>query len=109
LAGVMAVITLLSCVRARTELKVVVDTDIEYGAMKPLRSVVITVRSNDYDGAIEWQQSYPVEPAPTDGSTGKIRLPEWFGVVPRDDDSQRRVWVEVLGCSTRANCLADRT
>lgn len=84
---------LTGCTRARTQLVVAVDTDLPWGPGEVLRSVQLTVRSNDPEGQLRDRRVVQLGAA--------VPLPASFGVVPLDDDASRRVWIEVRGCGER--------
>ncbi len=87
---------LASCVTARTEVLVIIDTDMDYGPTNTLRSVVLTVRSNGPDDMIRVRQVVPVGPE----GAGLVRLPASLGVLPRDGDTAHVVWIEAIGCGS---------
>lgn len=84
---------LAGCTRARTQLVVAVDTDLPWGPGEVLRSVQLTVRSNDPEGQLRDRRVVQLGAA--------VPLPASFGVVPLEDDASRRVWIEVRGCGER--------
>lgn len=95
-AALFALLALAQCARPRTEILVVVDTDLSWrGAMRDLTHVELTVRSGSRDGPERFSRVIDLgHPVP---------LPLSFGVSPIDGDASRLVWVRVRGCQN-AEC-----
>lgn len=88
--ALLSLVALVSCTRPRTQLVVTIDSDLTWGPTGALRSVQITVRSNDPEGQLRDRRVVELNDA--------VPLPASFGVVPLDDDPSRRVWIEARGC-----------
>ena len=94
-----AAAALAGCTRARTQIVVVVDTDLTWrGAARDLARVELTVRSGGHDGAVRLSRIVELD-RPT-------QLPLSFGVSPLDGDATRLVWVSVRGCQDAACATA---
>lgn len=91
--GLLMATAVVGCTRPRTQLVVGVDTDLAWGPGEVLRSIQVTVRSNDPEGQLRDRRVVELGAANP--------LPASFGVVPLEDDPSRRVWIEVRGCGAR--------
>lgn len=89
---------LLSCVRARTELVVLVDADPLVPAMA---SLSIEVRRGDATAAlVEAPRTWPTAGTP-------FSLPMTVGLSPTDQDAPETLWIEVRGCRGVEGCGAE--
>ncbi len=89
----LASLALAGCAR-RTEVVVVITSDIPWGRGAAMTGLLITVRSGDERGAIRDRRAFALG----DGAGGTYALPATFGIVPLDGDANRTFWVEVMGC-----------
>ncbi len=95
--ALLTVLLLTSCRTTRTEVVVIVDSDLPWGQGRPLAGLLVTVRSGGPTGTIRDARAYAL------GTTqGTFALPASFGVVPLDGNAQGTFWVEVVGCSGAA-------
>lgn len=99
MALALVMMAALSCVTPRTEVKVTLTTDLDWGADASVRSLVVTVRSGAPDGPLRAQRVVAVGRAP-----GLFAMPASFGVVPNNGDASEVFWVEAHACSEVVGC-----
>ena len=88
------------CTQARTELVLVVDSEIAWGPGRPLQSVALTVRRGEATGPLRSSRTTLLGP-------GGERLPMLVGVIETLGDTATPVWIEVLGCSAPSVCTSE--
>ncbi len=96
----LGLLVLATCTKPRTEIVVTVRSEIPWGPTGELQSLVVNVKRGGPDGPDRHQQSSPLSDDPT-----QWNIPLTFGLYPIDADDTAPVWVEVLGCRSRAPCM----
>lgn len=91
----------IACTQPRTEVLVVVGTDLSWGAGAQVESIAVTVRADSPGGALRGRQTYALGRI----GSGLFSLPGSFGIVRDANYATQRVWVEVRGCG-RDGCDA---
>ncbi|MDB4928728.1 MAG: repeat containing protein, partial [Myxococcaceae bacterium] len=99
--GWAAVALVAGCEQPRTELVVRVESELAWGPVQAVQSVVLTVRRGSATGPLRSARTTVL------GDGGERRpLPLLVGVTAADDDVETPVWVEALGCGDPNGCTA---
>jgi hypothetical protein len=88
------------CEQARTELVVVVDSEVAWGLGRTVQSVVISVRRGGATGPLRSDRTTAL-------GEGGGQLPMLVGVIETLGDTDTPVWIEALGCGDPNGCTAE--